>query len=250
MKGNILIIAALRGELRPLVKHSTAKSWRRVESSPGIEVWEYRHPEGCWLAACAGMGTDRAAIAFSEAEKFMPIDAVCSVGWAGALNDTIPAGSVWGASQIVDTRTGERFLPCESVPEWPILATTPRVVNVDEKRRLAATYGAALVDMEAAAVSRIAEGKSIPFYCFKAVSDDANATLPDLNPFIGLDGQMKIISFLLHIAVRPSYWSSLLKLGRHSASGAKNLAESIYDWIDERAYARQATGDYVRSNKG
>ena len=67
-----------------------------------------------------------------------------------------------------------------------------------EKRRLASTYNADLVDMEAAAIARLAGMRSIPFYCFKGVSDGFNAKLPDFNRFIASDGQFqtgKVCSF-------------------------------------------------------
>jgi adenosylhomocysteine nucleosidase len=245
MKGNIAIIAALSGELKPFVAHASARSWKRIPSARGTELWEYRHQDGCWLAVCAGMGGRRAAIAFAEAEKIVNLDAVCSVGWAGALSSSISAGSVFSVSQVVDTQTGERFRPAHWLPEFPILVSTNTVADSVEKQRLAASYGAALVDMEAATVARMALGKSIPFSCIKAVSDDADAQLPDIHPFLGEDGQMRMVPFLLYVALRPALWHSLVRLGRHSNKAARALAEEIYVWLDERAYLRRSTGDYT-----
>ncbi|MBB5345915.1 phosphorylase family protein [Tunturibacter empetritectus] len=249
MKGNIAIIAALEGELKPLVRGRGAGSWKRRESSKGCSVWEYRHADGCWIAACAGMGEVRAALAFAEAEKIAAIDAVCSVGWAGALDGTIAAESVSGVSLVIDTKTGERFRPTDLQSAWPVLATTTRVADEREKKRLAASYGARLVDMEAATIARIALGKSIQFYCFKAVSDDAEARLPDLNPFVADNGRLKMLPFLAHVAVRPGSWSGLMKLGRHSSAAAKNLAEALYGWLDESGSLRRLNGDYTEKQR-
>jgi adenosylhomocysteine nucleosidase len=163
----------------------------------------------------------------------------------GALNGSIKAESVSRASLVVDTKTGERFRPADSQPEWPVLATTTRVADEREKQRLAASYGASLVDMEAAAIARIALGKGIPFYCVKAVSDDADARLPNLNPFIANSGRLKMLPFLAHVAVRPRSWPGLMKLGRHSSAAAKNLAEALYDWLDESGSVRRSNGDYT-----
>jgi adenosylhomocysteine nucleosidase len=245
MKGNIAIIAALEGELNPLVRGRGVGSWKRRESAKGCSVWECRHADGSWIAACAGMGEVRAAVAFAEVEKVAAIDSVCSVGWAGALDRAIRAESVSGVSLIVDTRTGERFRPADFQPAWPVLATTTRVADEREKKRLAASYGAGLVDMEAATIARIALGRGIPFYCFKAVSDDADARLPDLNPFVAENGRLKMLPFLAHVAVRPGSWSGLMKLGRHSSAAAKNLAEGIYGWLDESGSVRRSSDDYT-----
>ena len=239
MKGNIAIVAALEGELKPFVHGLGARKWKRRQSTEGCSLWEYHHADGCWIAACAGMGGARAAFAFAEAEKVAAIEAVCSVGWAGALEQALRAESVSSVSLVIDTKTGERFRPANSRAEWPVLATTARVADEREKQRLAASYGAGLVDMEAAAIARIALGKGIPFYCFKAVSDDAQARLPDLNRFIAENGRLEMLPFLAHIAVRPTSWAGLMKLGRHSSAAAKNLAGALYDWLDESDSARK-----------
>jgi len=53
-----------------------------------------------------------------------------------------------------------------------------------------------------------------------------------------------MLPFLLHVGVRPATWSGLMRLGKNSAIAAQRLAETIYDWIDERAYVRRANGDF------
>jgi adenosylhomocysteine nucleosidase len=246
MKGNIAIIAAVSGELAPLVKHRTARSWNRVSSISGVEMWEYLHADGCWLAVCAGMGGRRATVALAEAEKRKNIAAICSVGWAGALKSVFEAEKIYTPSLIVDTATGEQFRPAKLSVDWPILVSTSSVADADEKQKLATMYGAGLVDMEAATLAKIALSKAIPFYCMKAISDEANAELPNINPFINDSGQLKMLPFLLNLSTRPSSWAPLAKLGKHSAAAAKNLAESLYDWLDERTYIRQELGDYSK----
>jgi len=182
------------------------------------------------------MGGERAAVAFREMERYASIDAVCSVGWAGGLNAGMSAASVWHIAQVIDTQTGERFSTAQSLlgsTEWPVLATATRVADAQEKLRLAASYGAALVDMEAATIARLALAKGIPFYCLKAVSDDMDASLPDLNPFVSADGRMRMAPFLAHVAVRPRSWAGLARLGRNSDLAAQHLADAIRAWLGE-----------------
>jgi len=75
----VAIIAAMAGELKPLVK-----GWLH-ERHGGVDVWRWRFDEGEWVAACAGAGVDAATRAFAAAEKNGAPDMVISVGWAGAL---------------------------------------------------------------------------------------------------------------------------------------------------------------------
>jgi len=89
------------------------------------------------------------------------------------------------------------------------------------------------VDMEAATIARLALAKGIPFYCLKAVSDDMDASLPDLNPFVSTDGRMRMAPFLAHVAVRPRSWAGLARLGRNSDLAAQHLADVIRAWLNE-----------------
>ncbi|MGH9561862.1 MAG: nucleoside phosphorylase, partial [Terracidiphilus sp.] len=160
----LAIIAALPGELKPLVAgwpHSTRAD---------IHFWAQRNEEEEWIAACAGAGQTAATRAFAGIEDGGPVDLVFSVGWAGALRPEIAAGSAHNVAGVIDLRTGERF-HCEAGTGRLWLATSPSVADQSEKRRLAAAYDAALVDMEAAAVARLAAMRGIPFYAIKGVSD-------------------------------------------------------------------------------
>lgn len=243
MKGTVAIVAALPGELKPLVSPAKGLRWQRLKANKGTVLWERRHAQGRWIAGCSGMGGDRARVALGEIERYCssddPVKAICSVGWAGALDSDISAASVWHIAQIIDTQTGERFSTAQQVAgrtdEWPVLATTTRVADAAEKERLAASYGARLVDMEAATLARLAQGRGIPFFCLKAVSDDAHAKLPDLNPFIMADGQLRMVPFLAHVATRPGSWQGLIKLGRYSSMAARHLAEAIQIWLETNA---------------
>ncbi len=173
----VAIIAAMPGELKPLVRnwpHSTRGT---------IHFWAQRTEEEEWIAACAGAGLDAATRAFAGIEDGGPIDLVISIGWAGALTPDIAAGSAHNCAGVIDARTGERF-NCDAGAGTLWLATSPRVADEPEKRRLATTYKASLVDMEAAAIARLAAMRGIPFYAIKGVSDPLDAKLPDFNRFI------------------------------------------------------------------
>ncbi len=113
-------------------------------------------------------------------------------------------GKCYVPSEIIDAQTGERFLLTDGDRRLR-LVTTVQVADAHEKHRLRESYGAVLVDMEAAAVARLAQMRRIPVCCFKAVSDAPDATLPDLNAFIDAQGQMRMLPFLAHVAVQAAF---------------------------------------------
>lgn len=222
------IVAALPGELKPLVK-----GWTQDLESVGVRRWTRQSGDCVWLAACAGMGADAARMAFAALEKDGPLDCVASIGWAGGLQEAICPGEAYAVSEVIDVRTAERF-EAEGSTGQRLLATTARVAGADEKRRLAEAYGAALVDMEAAAVARMAVARNIPFYCYKAVTDGLDAKLPDFNRFLGADGQLKMVSFVLSAAVHPSQWPALVRMGKYSSLAAEALKRQVLDLLTTR----------------
>jgi adenosylhomocysteine nucleosidase len=229
------IIAAMPGELMPLVR-----GWHH-ETRNRIDLWIHKQEGGEWIAACAGAGQAAATRALAEIEKDGPVTSVFSVGWAGALTETCTTGGVYHVSQVVDARTGERF-DLASAFEPCALVTNPAVVDEPGKRRLAAAYSATLVDMEAAALARLAEMRGIPFTCIKGVSDAVDARLPDLNRFIAPDGRFRLTAFVLFAAIRPWYWPALLRMGENSKKAAQGIAQSLHQVLDARDHIRKPNG--------
>ena len=176
---------------------------------------------------------DAATRAFAEAEKSGPIDEVISTGWAGALREELVPGQAYDVSIVIDSRTGERFIAA-GPPNNCWLVTSPHVADATEKKRLASTYEAALVDMEAAAVARLAKMRGIPFYCIKGISDGYSDQLPDFNRFISPSGQFKLARFMVFVLLRAWYWDALIEMGENSRKAARNLAQSLLDFLDER----------------
>lgn len=225
----IAIIAALPGELKPLVR-----DWDRVPSpTKGISIWVKTSHEDEYIAVCGGMGTTAALRSFAAAEHIGTLDMVLSVGWAGALVEEAKPGHCYILSEVIDAVTGERFSLTDGKRKLR-LVTTPRVADEAEKNRLYSSYGAVLVDMESSTIARLAQIRDIPICCFKAVSDGRGAKLPDINPFIDEHGQLRMLPFLGNVALRPRYWSSLIQLGKTSSTAAKALAVTISKFLEEK----------------
>ncbi len=229
------IIAALPGELKPLVKR-----WQKVpvNKESGVAMWRTTRGADELIAACAGMGAAAAGRAFAAAEFTGSLDMVLSLGWAGALtNDAAPGHAYAGEFEVIDAQTGERFTS-ESADQTPArIVSTVGVASEQEKLRLAASYDALLVDMESATVARLAKMRGIPMYCFKGVSDGVHACLPDLNPFIDISGKLAMGKFLAHVALRPKYWRSLEHLRQNSLKTAEMMAAEVNAFLERKEFA-------------
>jgi len=212
----IAIIAALPGELKPLVR-----GWQRVESN----LWTGHIAGREAIAIAGGMGAAAATRAVERAFAEGEPEALISYGWAGALTCAVKPPSACAISEVIDANTGEHFVT--DYPAGYRLITLDHVARAEEKRSLAETHNAVLVDMEAATVARYAAARNIAFYCFKGVSDGYTDHLPDFSRFISPDGQLRMPAFVLHAALRPRYWASLQRLGKNSRAAASNLADIL-----------------------
>ena len=222
------MIAALSGELKPLVR-----GWKKQPlRGEGLTLWKTSRNRDDLVAVCGGMGAPAAVRSVAAAESFGKLDLLISVGWAGALDRSIRTGQCYRPSRVIDVGTGERFSAAEGDPIT--LATAIHVADANEKNRLRQSYGASLVDMEAATIARLALIRDVPFFCFKAVSDASDAELPDLNDFIDRRGQMRMPSFLSHVALHPRFWRPLWELGRNSAKAAQAMAKEIDQFLVAR----------------
>jgi len=217
------IIAALPGELKNIVR-----GWRH-ERRNGVDLWHHRD-DNLYVAACAGAGQAAATRAFAAVEQDAPIDLVFSVGWVGALKPSLATGSAHNVGGVIDASTGERFR-CDAGAGELWLVTSPVVAGAEEKQRLAETYAASLVDMEAAAVARLAQMRGIPFYSIKGISDGFHDKLPDFNPFIASNGRFRIARFTLYALLHPGYWPALVRMGENSKRASLGIAASLADFL-------------------
>jgi adenosylhomocysteine nucleosidase len=218
------IIAAFPGEVKPLVR-----GWPHGTRN-GVDFWAQRDSEDEWIVSCAGAGQSAATRAFAAIEDGGPVDLVFSVGWAGALTAGIATGTAHNVAGVIDIQTGERFR-CDAGAGEFWLATSHKVAGEAEKRRLASAYHASLVDMEAAAIARLAAMRAIPFYCIKGVSDGLDETLPDLNPFLAPNGKLHMGRLVVFAILRPWYWPALLRMGENSTKAAQSIAESLHEFL-------------------
>jgi len=245
----VAIIAALPGELKPLVR-----GWP-TSSRGNIHFWAQRNEEEEWIAACSGAGQAAATRAFAAIEDGGPIDLVFSYGWAGALSADIASGSAHNVAGVIDARTGERF-NCDAGAGRHWLVTSPIVANEAEKQRLSSTYSGGayppkfpvgLVDMEAAAIARLALMRGIPFYAIKGISDGFHDKLPDFNRFIRsggqADGQLNLPALVLFSILRPWHWPSLMRMGENSRKASHSMRKCLLDFLDERAMTDDPDGN-------
>lgn len=240
--GTLAIIAALPRELALLARELRVN---RVSKGNGILVQSAlagvgHHPI---VLVSAGIGPERVAVAVAAALVYGSVDAILSIGLAGACDPLLRPGSVLQASVVIDVQSGERFhadtQASSDIAPTGILATSPRIAGVNEKRRLYQSYGASAVDMESATVARLARAHGIPFAALKAISDEHDVDLTSISRFAHPAGHFRTGAFALHTAFRPHRWLSTASLGRNSKVALEHLTGAVHQLIAIRSSTKE-----------
>jgi adenosylhomocysteine nucleosidase len=179
------------------------------------------------------MGATRALVGAGEAFARGPVSKIISAGLAGALYERWKCGQIVRPAGVIDAKTGERFL---AEGGDGTLVTGSTVAGVSEKLRLRSSYGAEIVDMEAAAVARAAAQRGVPFAAIKAVSDEYDFELPELGNFATEFGQFREAAFAAFAVTHPRVWKKAVRLAHGSRIALKALTRELQDEV-----ARQNT---------
>jgi adenosylhomocysteine nucleosidase len=103
--------------------------------------------------------------------------------------------------------------------------------------RLAVSYSGSAVDMEAAAVARVAEQHGIAFKAVKAISDELQFPMPPVSGFVTPQGRLRTAAFAGHVAVRPKWWLPTLRLAVNGRLASKNLSAALEHLIQQHVTA-------------
>lgn len=220
---SIGILVALPDEGRTLIRRRL--SFESLTPLPG----------GHWLAV-SGAGPE-AAERHAQSLASQGIAGLISWGCAAALHDTLSPGTlllperircVEGFEHAVDSHwhaAAKRILGAHHAPLTETLIESSVVVaSAKDKRSLHETSGAFAVDMESAAVARVAASSALPFLVIRSVADPARLDFPPallkaLNP----RGDVRMGALLAGLLQKPRAIPELMTLGRHFSAAMKTL---------------------------
>ena len=191
-------------------------------------------PDGA-LLAISGIGNEaatRAACALADAGA----TALVSWGMAGALDPKVRAGQLLLPSTVI-TPDGTQF---HTAAQWRarlahelagrlavcegLLLTSPVAIDTLESKAAALRATQALaVDMESAAVARVAAARALPFIAIRAIVDTAVDVLPRSVLVASRAGQVQRWRLARELALAPGEIASLLHLARRFHAAKRTL---------------------------
>jgi adenosylhomocysteine nucleosidase len=207
-------------EIAPLIV-SFSKSENRSPNEHSV------YERGSVWLVCSGIGARHAAQTARWLVAEMQPELLISAGFAGALASQHKAGDVLTPGRVIDASSGEVFR-CSS--DETVLVSGGAVLSGPEKQATAAKYNAHLVDMEAAAVARVAQQQGTPFLAVKAISDEVDFSMPPMERFVDAHGNFRTVKLLAHAAWHPSWWPALAKLGGNTKLASSQLCA----WLDDQ----------------
>jgi len=195
-----LAIAAERREFDGILrrfKNARSLAW------PAVFAREAEWRGDRWLLIANGPG---ARAVESALENQIEVSGIVSTGFCGGLDPALNVGDI-----VLNS----------------IFSTDRVAVTAEEKKNLREKTGAAAVDMESAAIAKIAAKWGVPFSCIRAISDSANDDMPlDFNRYRAGDGGFSRSRIALAALARPfSAIPALIRLDRNCRIAAESLGE-------------------------
>ena len=229
----IALVAALEREVAPLVR-----SWKTRTSEHGGRSYKF-FENGDVVLVCGGIGPEAARRATEAIIREFQPSHIVSVGFAGGLDPMLRVGEVLEPLTVIDGLNGSRI---DTGCGEGTLVSFGSVAGRAQKEKLYKAYGAAAVDMEAAAVAQGAQRRGIEFSALKVVSDGAGFNMPAMERFVGTDGRFHAAKFVLHVAVRPWLWAATIALARNSSRASRALCGVLDRYLSRAAVARISKG--------
>jgi purine-nucleoside phosphorylase len=185
------------------------------------------------LLAAHGPGRQNARQAVQVACAQFAVTALISTGVAGALDPALRVGDTFLPSLVIEFRTQVEYavrLPAfcpEGARRGRLLTVDTVIQDADSKADLHDS-GAEAVDMEASAVAAEAEARGLPFYCVRAISDDAETSFPlDFNRARRRDGTFSGWELMAQAALEPSSLKELWALRRDAEVAFQALGDFL-----------------------
>ena len=176
----------------------------------------------------SGMGAKNAS---TSARKLIEINVNALISWgvAGAITSMLKPGDLlianevicedtslfpddrWGRNIALDLNNTSISIYLEKLVSTDNMCSTP-----DDKMHLAANTGAYAVDMESAAIAKIAKEKEIDFLVLRAIADDVNTFIPTVvTQHTDILGRPKLLPFIISCLKQPGQIKELIKLAKY-----------------------------------
>jgi adenosylhomocysteine nucleosidase len=245
--GTIGLIAAMAEEIRPLLRR--AGKWERVGCG-AFRCYRFQISAMDCLLVESGIGPTRAAAAARALLSLVTPRLLVSFGIAGAVEADLRIGDVIiaGKACLLEDGSPEHPLPLAPLPEAAQTAAgralEPSGAHLYPGTTIT-TRGSQVVlggpgklvhpvlEMETAAIARIAADRGIPLLALRSISDNPGEPIPiNLEGWYDEEYHLVIPKVIRVILGNPRLLPQLLKLYQNSRKAEQNLAVALMAVLD------------------
>lgn len=160
-----------------------------------------------------------------------------SWGCAAALNNTLKAGDLCLPKIIIaenqqrypihsdwQQHTEKLLAELQPICSDPLSESSSIVSTSTGKKALRDTFGSVALDMESAAIAKIAQKANIPYLVIRAIADPADMNMPDaINYALNDGGTVDMKKLIVYLLTHPYEIPGVIKLGVAFRSARKKL---------------------------
>jgi adenosylhomocysteine nucleosidase len=243
----IALIAAMPDETQSLLRQASSPTREKVE---GFPLYRFTIDSREVALIESGIGMDHAARAAGVLIEAVSPGIILNFGFCGGATEETKVGDIVVAERLFYCKDGncseqtglasELARKLESQLKEDCSGSKFRIHRgafvtageIVDKRGLPALLPAGtanpVLEMETAAVARVATEKEIPLVALRAVSDGADEELGfTIDEFTDSEMNISAWKVLRTVAARPRIIPQLLRLARNSDLAGKNLAAAI-----------------------
>jgi adenosylhomocysteine nucleosidase len=208
----------------------------------GLPQYRGRYGGMDCLAVIGGAGRENAAAAARTLVEHHPVNALISMGYAGALSPELARGDIalsaysftqknpeitsWERNLEQNLRRVADQCRRHRVHVGPLHTAGRIVARHEDKRRIHEETGAGVADMESISIFKVAREKQIPFLGIHSITDTADEDIPALEaitPFLASKSMWRYPRIFLDIVAHPGFIHDLAALHRDARIAGKNL---------------------------
>ena len=188
------------------------------------------------LVRLSGIGSGRARLA-ARALLGKGVSALLSWGCAGGLHPRVSPGDLILPKTVIAADQSLFYTDADwhrclyaclkghvDLHTDPLIESPSVLTDFDDKLAFSRRYGAVAVDMESAAVARVACQAGVPFMAIRAVADPSDMSIP-LSGLLAVDehGQVCLLRLLRRLLRHPADLFPLIHLGMYFHSARVTL---------------------------
>jgi nucleoside phosphorylase len=236
----IAMIVAFPEEIAPFLKYLQVTQKKKINGFVIYETTYYKHNI---VIAISGMGKQNAEKTARYVMNEYTPQGLLSVGFSAATLHGIKTGVVILPEQILDINSDGKIISNIQIEQdwwknqlWDAINFSGISLCVDKvittgslKQEMGKLYHAVIMDMESAAVAKMAEQARIPFCAIRVVSDTAEEDLPvDFNLFTDDKNNIQKSKIIYYLLLHPLKIVLFLNLMKKTKAAANHLSGFLY----------------------